>query len=325
MLMSRRHVLQAAVVAPAGLILPRAAQSQAYPARPVRIVVATAAGGTTDILSRLIGQRLTERLGQSFVVENRPGGGNNIGTEVAVRAPADGYTLFMANTVNTINTTLYRSLSFDFPTDIEPIALLMRSPLILLVNPSFPAKTAAEFIAYAKAHPDHISMASGGNGATGHVAGELFMMMAGIKMVHVPYRGESLALTDLLGGQVQTMIATVGSSIAYVKAGSLRPLAVTTGTRFDVLPEVPTLADTLPGYDASSWNGLCTARATPAAIIEILNREVNAILTDPQIKARFVELGGPPIGGAAADFKAFIAEDTERWAKVIKFSGAKAN
>jgi tripartite-type tricarboxylate transporter receptor subunit TctC len=321
----RRRFLQFAAAAASLAALSHTASAQTYPTRSVRIIVATSAGGSTDIVARVIGQWLTERLGQPFVVENRPGGGNNIGTEAAVRAPADGYTLFMANTVNAINTTLYQNLSYNFTTDMAPVAILQRSPLLMQVNPSLPARTVPEFIAYAKANPGTINMGSGGNGATGHVSGELFRMMAGIKMVHVPYRGEALALTDLIAGQVQIVFATVGSSIQYVRAGQLRALAISTATRSDALPEVPPLADFLPGYEASSWNGLCTPKNTPAEIIERLNKEINTALADPKIKTRFAELGAPAIGGPAADFARIIADDTERWAKVIKFSGAKPN
>jgi tripartite-type tricarboxylate transporter receptor subunit TctC len=321
----RRRFLQLAAAAGGLAALPRAAGAQSYPTRPVRIIVATSAGGSTDIAARVIGQWLTERLGQSFVVENRPGGGNNIGTEAAVRAPADGYTLLMANTVNAINATLYDNLGYSFVTDMAPVAILMRTALLMQVHPSVPAKTAAEFIDYAKANPGKINMGSGGNGATGHVSGELFKMMAGVKMVHVPYRGESLALTDLIAGQVQVVFTTIGSSIQYIRAGQLRALAVTTTTRSDALPEVPPLADAVPGYEASGWNGMCAPRGTPVEIIDKLNREINAGLTDPKIKARFEDLGSPPVTGTPAEFGKIIAEDTEKWAKVIRFSGAKPN
>jgi tripartite-type tricarboxylate transporter receptor subunit TctC len=321
----RRRFLQLAAAAGSLAALPRAARAQSYPTRPVRIIVATSAGGSTDIAARVIGQWLTERLGQSFVVENRPGGGNNIGTEAAVRAPADGYTLLMANTVNAINATLYDNLGYSFVTDMAPVAILMRTALLMQVHPSVPAKTAAEFIDYAKANPGKINMGSGGNGATGHVSGELFKMMAGVKMVHVPYRGESLALTDLIAGQVQVVFTTIGSSIQYIRAGQLRALAVTTTTRSDALPEVPPLADAVPGYEASGWNGMCAPRGTPVEIIDKLNREINAGLTDPKIKARFEDLGSPPVTGTPAEFGKIIAEDTEKWAKVIRFSGAKPN
>ena len=321
----RRRFLQLATAAGGLAALPRAARAQSYPTRPVRIIVATSAGGSTDIAARVIGQWLTERLGQSFVVENRPGGGNNIGTEAAVRAPADGYTLLMANTVNAINTTLYDNLGYNFVTDMAPVAILMRTALLMQVHPSVPAKTAAEFIDYAKANPGKINMGSGGNGATGHVSGELFKMMAGVQMVHVPYRGKSLALTDLIAGQVQVVFTTIGSSIQYIRAGQLRALAVTTTTRSDALPEVPPLADAVPGYEASGWNGMCAPKNTPVEIIEKLNREINAGLGDPKIKARFEDLGSPPITGTPSEFGNIIVEDTEKWAKVIKFSGAKPN
>jgi tripartite-type tricarboxylate transporter receptor subunit TctC len=325
MTIPRRRIVQMAAAAAALAALPRVAKAQSYPARPVRILVATSAGGATDIVARIIGGWLSERLGQPFVVENRPGGGNNIGTEAAVRAPADGYTLFMANTVNAINTTLYQNLSYNFATDMAPVAILMRSPLLMQVHPSVPARTVPEFIDHAKANPGKINMGSGGNGATGHVSGELFKMMSGVKMVHVPYRGEALALTDLLAGQVQVVFATVGSSIGYIRAGALRPLAITTATRSDALPDVPSLADFLPGYEASSWNGLCAPRNTSAEIIDKLSSEINTALADPKIKVRFADLGGPPIGGSPADFGKIIADDTEKWAKVIKLSGAKPN
>jgi len=242
-----------------------------------------------------------------------------------VRAPADGYTLLMANTVNAINATLYDNLGYSFVTDMAPVAILMRTALLMQVHPSVPAKTAAQFIDYAKANPGKINMGSGGNGATGHVSGELFKMMAGVKMVHVPYRGESLALTDLIAGQVQVVFTTIGSSIQYIRAGQLRALAVTTTTRSDALPEVPPLADAVPGYEASGWNGMCAPRGTPVEIIDKLNREINAGLTDPKIKARFEDLGSPPVTGTPAEFGKIIAEDTEKWAKVIRFSGAKPN
>jgi tripartite-type tricarboxylate transporter receptor subunit TctC len=290
----------------------------------VRIIVATSAGGTTDIVARLLGQWLADKLGQSFVVENRTGGGNNIGTEAAARSPADGYTLFMANTVNAINTTLYKNLNYNFITDLVPVAIVMRSPVIMQVHPSVPAKTVPEFIAYAKANPGKVNMGSGGVGATGHMAGELFQLMAGIKLTHVPYRGESLALTDLLGGQVQVVFATAGSSIQYIKADKLRPLAVTTTERIALLPDLPTLKEFLPGYEASSWNGLTAPKNTPPEIIEKLNRAINTAMAEPKIKSRIVDLGGPPIIGSPADFGKIIAEDTAKWAKVIQFSVAKA-
>jgi tripartite-type tricarboxylate transporter receptor subunit TctC len=324
MTIARRRFLQLAATASA-LAWPHAAGAQAYPTRPVRILVATSAGGTTDLAARLIAQWLTERLGQPFVVENRPGGGNNIGTEAAVRAPPDGYTLFMANSVNAINTTMYPNLPFNFSTDMAPVAIAMRSVLVMMVHPSVPTKTVPEFIAYAKANADKINMGSGGKGATGHVSGELFQMMAGIKLQHVPYRGEAMAMADFIGGQVQLVFATVGSSIQYIKAGQVRPLAVTTTTRTDALPDLPPIADFLPGYEASSWSGLMAPKNTPPAIVERLNREVNAGLADPKIIARFIDLGGPPTPMPAAEFGKIIVEDTAKWAKVIKSSGASTN
>jgi tripartite-type tricarboxylate transporter receptor subunit TctC len=321
---SRRHFLQAAMASAMLPALPRAASAQGYPTRPVRIIVATSAGGTTDIVARVLGQWLTDKFGQPFVVENRTGGGNNIGTEAAARSPADGYTLFMANTVNAINTTLYKNLNYNFTTDLVPVAIVMRSPVVMQVHPSVPVNSVPEFIAYAKANPGKVNMGSGGVGATGHMAGELFQLMSGIKLTHVPYRGEAMALTDLLGGQVQVVFATAGSSIQYIKAGKLRPLAVATATRVELLPDLPPLADFLPGYEASSWNGLTAPKNTPAEIVERLNREVNTAMADPKIKARIVELGGPPIIASPADFGKIIAEDTAKWARVIQFSGAKA-
>jgi len=324
MTLRRRRFLQISAAGMALPTLPRLARAETYPSRTVRIIVATSAGGTTDIVARLLGQWLADKLGQSFIVENRTGGGNNIGTEAAARSPADGYTLFMANTVNAINTTLYKNLNYNFTTDLVPVAIVMRSPVIMQVHPSVPAKTVPEFIAYAKANPGKVNMGSGGVGATGHMAGELFQLMAGIKLVHVPYRGESLALTDLLGGQVQVVFATAGSSIQYIKADKLRPLAVTTTERIALLPDLPTLKEYLPGYEASSWNGLTAPKNTPPEIIEKLNREINTAMADPTVKSRIVDLGGPPIIGSPADFGKIIAEDTAKWAKVIQFSGAKA-
>jgi tripartite-type tricarboxylate transporter receptor subunit TctC len=324
MTLRRRRFLQISAAAAALPALPRLARAETYPSRTVRIIVATSAGGTTDIVARLLGQWLTDKLGQPFVVENRTGGGNNIGTEAAARSPADGYTLFMANTVNAINTTLYKNLNYNFTTDLVPVAIVMRSPVIMQVHPSVPAKTVPEFIAYAKANPGKVNMGSGGVGATGHMAGELFQLLSGIKLTHVPYRGESLALTDLLGGQVQIVFATAGSSIQYIEADKLRPLAVTTTERIALLPDLPTLKEYLPGYEASSWNGLTAPKNTPPEIIEKLNREINTAMADPKIKSRIIDLGGPPIIASPADFGKIIAEDTAKWAKVIQFSGAKA-
>jgi tripartite-type tricarboxylate transporter receptor subunit TctC len=321
----RRRLLRLAGIALTWPALPRVAGADTYPSRTVRILVATSAGGSTDIIARLIAEWLTDKLGQSFVVENRPGGGNNIGTEAAARAPADGYTLFMANSVNAINGSVYEKLNYNFIADFAPIVHAQSSPLLMMVHPSVPAKTVPEFIAYTKANPDKINMGSGGIGSTGHMSGELFKMMSGVKLLHVPYRGESLAMTDLIGGQAQIVFATTGSSIQYVKSGSVRALAVTTPTSIDALPDVPPLAQYLPGYRASGWSGLTAPKNTPPQIITLLNKEVNAALADSRIKQRFIDMGGPPVGGSPADFARFIAEDTERWAKVVKFAGVKVN
>ena len=278
----RRRFLQlgAAAALPA---LPGAAFAETYPSRTVRIIVATAAGGTTDLAARLIAQALTDKLGQPFVVENRTGGGNNIGTEAAAHAPPDGYTLFMANSVNAINTSMYSNLSFNFSTDLIPIAVAMKSVLVLQVHPSVPAKTLAEFVGYAKANPGAINMGSGGKGSTGAMCGELFQLMAGVKFQHVPYRGESLAMADLIGGQVQMVVATIGSSIQYIRAGQVRALAVTSAARTDALPDVPPIAETLTGYEATSWSGLMAPKGTPAEVVEKLNRDVNASLAGPRM------------------------------------------
>src|SRR5438093_8042710 len=303
---SRRRFLQIAAAAVAQPALPPSAFAQSYPARSVRILVATSAGGTTDLAARLIAQWLTDRLGQAFVVENRPGGGNNIGTEAAVRAPPDGYTLFMANSVNAINTTMYPDLTFNFTTDMLPVAIAMRSVLVMQVHPSVPVRTVPEFIAYAKANPGKINMGSGGKGATGYVSGELFQLMAGVKMTHVPYRGEAMALADLIAGQVHIVFASIGSSIQYIRGSQVLALAVTTAARADALPDIPTLGDFLPGYEAGTWNGLCAPKNTPAEIIEMLNKEINTALADAKIQARFLDLGAPVIGGSAAAFGKII-------------------
>ena len=301
----------------------RIARAQAYPSRPVRIVVPFAAGGSTDIIARLIGQWLSERLGQQFVIENRPGAGSNIGTEVVVNAPPDGYTLLLVGASSAINATLYEKLNFNFLRDITPVAGIISIPFIMAVNPSFPAKTVSEFIAYARANPGKVNMASGGNGTAGHLSGELFKMMAGVNMVHVPYRGEAPALTDMLGGHVQAMFGTMPASIEYVRAGKLRPLAVTTATRSELLPDLPTVGDFVPGYEASAWQGVGAPKNTPADIIDKLNKEINAALADPKIKARVADMGGTVLAGSPADFGKLIADETEKWGKVVKFSGAK--
>ena len=324
MTLRRRRFLQISAAAAALHALPRFARAETYPSRTVRIIVATAAGGTTDLAARLIAQWLTDKLGQAFVVENRTGGGNNIGTEAAARSAPDGYTLFMANSVNAINTSMYSNLSFNFSADLVPVAIAMRSVLVLQVHPSLPVKTLPEFIAYAKANPGKINMGSGGKGSTGAMCGELFQMMAGVKFQHVPYRGESLAMADLIGGQVQMVVATVGSSIQYIKAGQVRALAVTSATRTEALPELPPIADVLPGYEATSWSGLMAPKRTPPEIVDKLNRDVNTSLADPKMIERFIAIGGPPTPNTSAAFGRIIAVDTEKWAKVIKATGVKA-
>jgi tripartite-type tricarboxylate transporter receptor subunit TctC len=314
------HLAAGAVVLPAVL---RIARAETYPTQPVHLIVAFAAGGTNDIVARLLGQALSERLGQRLVIENRPGAGSNIGTEVVVRAPPDGYTLLMAGTPNAINATLYDKLPFNFIRDIAPVASLLNVPLVMEVNPSVPATTVREFIAYAKANPSKINIASGGIGGVTHVAGELFKMLAGVNMVHVPYRGEAPALTDLLGGQVQVMFPTVTASLEYVKAGKVRALAVTTVMRSDVLPAVPTVGEFVPGYEASAWLGVGAPTKTPVEIIDKLNREIDAVLSDPKFKARLADLGGSVLPGSPAEFGKLIADETGKWGKVIRAANIK--
>jgi tripartite-type tricarboxylate transporter receptor subunit TctC len=314
------HLAAGAVALPAPS---RIARAQAYPSRPVRIVVGFAAGGGVDIVARLIGQWLSERLGQQFVIENRPGAATNIGTEAVVRSPADGYTLLVADASAAINATLYERLNFNFIRDIAPVAGIIRVANVMEVNPSYPAKTVPEFIDYAKANPGKINFASGGNGAPPHVSGELFKMMTGVDIVHIPYRGLAPALTDLIGGQVQVMFGTMPPSIEYIRAGKLRALAVTTATRTAALPDIPTVGEFVPGYEASTWYGVGAPKDTPAEAIERLNTEINAALADPKMKARFADLGGTPLPGSPTDFGKFIANETEKWAKVVRFSGAK--
>ena len=320
----RRQFLHLAVGAAALPALSRIARAQAYPTRPVRIVVPFTAGSLSDILARPIGQWLSERLGQPFIIENRPGAGGNIGTEAVVKAAPDGHTLLVIASSNAINATLYEKLSFNFIHDIAPVATIIRQPMVMLVNPSIPTKTVPEFVAYAKTNPRKISMASAGNGTAPHVAGELFNMMAGVDMVHVPYRGGAPALTDLIGGQVQVMFATPIVSIEHIRAGKLRPLAVTSATRFGVLPDIPSVGEFLPGYEASVWVGLGAPKNTPTEIVDQLNKEINAGLADPKIKSGLADLGGGAFSSSPADFAKLIAEDTEKWAKVVKFSGAKS-
>jgi tripartite-type tricarboxylate transporter receptor subunit TctC len=301
----------------------RIATAQAYPTRPVRLIIGYPPGGSADITARLLGQWLSERLGQPVVVESRPGAGTNIVTETVVNAPPDGYTLLLVAPANAINATLYEKLNHNFMRDIAPVAGLIRFPNVIVVNPSVPAKTVPEFIAYAKANPGKLNMASSGAGSTIHVSGELFKMMTGINMVHVPYRGGAPALTDLISGQVQVMFDNVPTSIEFIRAGKLRPLAVTTAARSNVLPDLPTVADFVPGYEASAWYGVGVPKGTPEAIIGKLNKETNAILADPKARARFDELGASLIAGSPAEFGQLVADETEKWAKVVKFSGAR--
>jgi tripartite-type tricarboxylate transporter receptor subunit TctC len=323
MKLPRRQFLQLAAHAAALPALSRLAWAQAYPARPVHIIVGFAAGGGVDITARLIGQWLSERLGQSFITENRPGAGGNIGTEVVVNAPADGYTLLLATVPNAVNATLYEKLNFNFIRDIAPVAGIIRVPQVVLLHPSVPADTVPELVAYAKANPGKVNMASAGNGSAPHMAGELFNVTAGVNMVHVPYRGQGPALTDLLGGQVQVLFATTPGTTEYVRTGKLRALAVTTASRAKVLPDLPTVADFLPGYEASQWYGVGVPKSTPAEIIDKLNKEINAALADPGMKARFADIGGEALAGSPADFGRLIAEETEKWAKVVRAANIK--
>ncbi len=324
MMLPRRRFLCLAGSAAALLTASRVARAQTFPSRPVRIIVPTAAGGPNDVLTRLIGQWLSERLGQPFIVENRPGAGTNTATEMVVRAPPDGYTYFSAGPASAINATLYDKLSFNFIRDTAPVAGIMRVSNVLVVHPSFPAKTVPEFIAYARANPGKLSMASGGIGSGSHMAGELFKMMAGVDMVHVPYRGAGPALGDLLGGQVQVMFDLMPNSIEHIRAGKLRGLAVTTATRSHDLPDIPTVGDFVPGYEASAVFGIVAPRDTPADTVDKLNKEINAGLADPNIKARLARLGGAVLAGSAADFGKLFAEETEKWGKVIRAANIKA-
>jgi tripartite-type tricarboxylate transporter receptor subunit TctC len=323
MKLPRRKFLHVAAVAAALPAVSRSAWAQTYPARPVRIIVATGPAGAPDILARLVGQWLSERLGQQFVTENRPGGGNNIGTEAVVRAPPDGYTLLLVDPSASINATLYDKLNFNFIRDIATVAGLVRMPLVMVVHPSVPATTVPALIAYAKANPGRINMASPGIGTPGHVAGELFKMMTGTEMVHVPYRGGGPALTGLIGGQVQVFFPSTSLSIEQIRAGKLRALAVTTVVRWDGLPDIPTVGEFVPGYEASIVLGIGVPKRTPVEIIDKLNREINAALADPKVKTRLADLGGTPLAGSSADFAKLIADETEKWGKVIKFAGIK--
>ncbi len=324
-----RAMARAAGMLAVGLTLsatvPRLAPAADYPTKPVRIVVGFPPGGSVDIAARLVGQFLAERLGQQFIVDNRPGAGSNIGTEAVVNAPADGYALLLCGSFNAISASLYSRLNFVFLRDIVPVAPVLRAPNIMVVNPSVPATSVPEFIAYAKAHPGRINMASTGNGTTTHLSGELFKAMTGVDMVHVPYRGNAPALTDLMGGQVQVLFDSLSTSLEHVKAGRLRALAVTSATRSPVLPDLPTVGDFVPGYEASTFFGVCAPAATPRDIVEKLNREINVTLADPRMLARLADLGSVAIPDTPTAFARLFADETEKWAKVVKLSGAKAD
>jgi tripartite-type tricarboxylate transporter receptor subunit TctC len=321
-MVSRRAAIHLVAFGVSALVWPQAASALDYPTRPVRFIVGYPAGGATDILARLIGQRLSERLGQQFIIENKPGAGNNIGTETVVNAEPDGYTVLLVNPANAINASLYAHLNFNFIRDIAPVAGFARVPNVMVVPPDFPAKTVAEFIAYAKANPGKVNMASSGNGTSIHLSGELFKAMTGVDMLHVPYRGSAPAITDLLSGRVQVMFDNMPSSISHIKSGSLRALAVTTATRSPELPEVPAIGETVKGYEASAWFGMGAPRQTPPEIIAKLNSEINAILEEDAMKARIAELGGISMAGSPEDFGTVIASETEKWAGVVKVSGA---
>ena len=323
MILPRRQFLHLAAGAAALPALPRVARAQTYPTRPVRIVVGFPAGGVGDILARLLGQWLSERLGQPFVIENRPGAATNIAAEAVVRSPPDGYTLLWITAANAINATLYDKLNFNFIRDIAPVASFVRGPGVMEVNPAVPAQSVPEFIAYAKANPGKINLASSGMGTLSHVAGELFKIMTGVDMLHVPYRGAAPALNDLIGGRVQVMILPVISSVEHIKAGRLRALAVTTATRLDVLPDVPTASEFVPGFEVSDWTGIGVPKTTPAEIVDKLATEINAALGEPKMKARLADLGSLLMPMSRADFGKLIADETERWAKVVKVAGIK--
>jgi tripartite-type tricarboxylate transporter receptor subunit TctC len=320
MKLHRRTLLTGALAAAS---FPRLAPAQDYPSRPVRIVAGFAAGGGVDVTARLIGQWLAERLGQSFVIENRTGAGGNVGTEAVVNAAPDGYTLLLATVPNAVNASLYEKLNFNFIRDTTPVAGIIRVPMVLLLNPSVPATTVAEFIAYAKANPDKVNMASAGNGSAPHMAGELFKMMTGIDLVHVPYRGQGPALSDLLGGQVQVLFAATPGTADYIATGKLRALAITTAARANMLPQLPAIADFVPGYEASQWYGISAPKNTPADIVGKLNREINAGIADPAMRARFAAIGGEPLPGSPDEFARLIAEETEKWSKVVRAAGIK--
>jgi tripartite-type tricarboxylate transporter receptor subunit TctC len=323
MKLPRRQFFHLAAGAAALSTLPRTVNAQAYPTQPVRIIVGFAAGSGSDIMARLMAQWLTERLGQPILIENRPGGGGNVGTEAVVKAPPDGYTLLKTAPANTVNDTLYDKLSFNFIRDIAPVAGMVRVPFVLVVNQSVPVTTVPEFITYAKANPGKLNFASAGVGTGIHMSGELFKLMAGVNMVHVPYRGAGNAMTDLIGGQVQLMFDTTQASIPHIRAGKVRALAVTTKVRSELLPDLPTIGDFVPGYESSGLFGFGAPRNTPAEIVEKLNREINAVLADPKAKARIVELGGEPLAGPPAEFGRLLADEAEKWGKVIRAANIK--
>jgi tripartite-type tricarboxylate transporter receptor subunit TctC len=323
MTLRRRHFLRLAGAALAVPAVARHAFAQAYPSRQIRLILGYPPGGSGDITARLIAQWLGERIGQSVIVESRPGGGTNIATEAVINAPADGYTLLLVAPANAINASLYEKLNHVFLRDIAPVAGLIRFPNVVVVNPSLPINSVPELIAYAKANPGKLNMASSGNGSTIHVSGELFKMLTGINMVHVPYRGGALALTDMVGGQVQVMFDNIPTAMEFVRSGKLRGLAVTGAAKSETLPDLPTVAEFVPGYEATSWYGVGAPKGTPAEIVEKLNHEIYAILADPKTKARFAELGATLLPGSPADFGKLVADETEKWAKVVKFSGAK--
>ena len=325
MMLSRRQLIRLTGAAAAFVSSPRLALAQAYPARPARLVIGYTPGGSADLTGRLMGQWLSEKLGQSFIIENRPGGGTNIATEAVLRAAPDGYTLLLVAPANAINATLYDKLNFDFLKEIEPVAALIRFPNVVAVHPSLPVKSIPELIAYAKENPGKLNMASSGNGSTIHMSGELFKMLTGVNMVHVPYRGGAPALTDLIAGQVQVMFDNIPTCAEHVKSGKLRGLAVTSTSRSDVLPDLPVVADFLPGYEASAWYGIGAPKGTPPEIVERLNKAVNEILKEPKVKAKFAEYGAMLIPGTAADFGKLLTDETEKWSKVVKFSGAKVD
>jgi tripartite-type tricarboxylate transporter receptor subunit TctC len=320
---SRRNYLRFACATATTSAISRIAHAEGYPTRPVRLIVGFPPGGGTDVAARLIGQWLSGRLGQTIIVENRPGAGSTIATEVAARADADGYTLLLVSTAHAINATLYDRLNYDLMRDIAPVAGFIRVPNILVVNPSLPVKSLSEFIEFAKAHPGSINMASGGNGTSQHLSGEMFKLMTGLDIVHVPYRGAAPALSDLVGGQVQVMFGDMAPALEFIRAGKLRALAITAATRSKVMPDLPTVSEFVPGYESSAWYGVGAPKNTPSQIVEKLNKEINAGIAEPKMMERLVALGGAPLEGTPSDFGKLIADETKKWAKVVKFSGAK--